>query len=94
MAPRHHSPLELPDLQVKASLMEAEAEDVSDGNGNKGGGSSSNGDNDRGGGRQQQGQAATNNMQTAVDGGSSGRQRTKTMTVAAILVAMAEEAVG
>ncbi len=53
MAPRHHSPLEPPDLQVKAALMEAEVEVVTDRDGNRGGGSGGNSASDSGGGRQQ-----------------------------------------
>jgi hypothetical protein len=100
MAPRHRSPLEPPNMQVKAALMEAEVEAVTDGDGNRGGGGGGNSDSDSGGGRQQRGQATINNMQrrlaavaTAVGGGSSERQRTKTLTAAAIVAAMAEEAV-
>jgi hypothetical protein len=36
---RHHPPLALPNLQVKAAAMEAEVEAVNDGNRNRGGGS-------------------------------------------------------
>jgi hypothetical protein len=42
-AHRHRPPLAPPDLQVKASLMEAEAEAVTVGNGNMGDGGSSGG---------------------------------------------------
>ncbi len=38
MAHRHSSLLEPPDLRVKAALMVTEAEEVTDGNGNRGGG--------------------------------------------------------
>jgi hypothetical protein len=99
MVPRHRSPLEPPDLQVKAVLMEAEVEAVTDGDGNRGGGGGGNSDSDSGGGRQQRGQATINNMRrrlaaeaTAVGGGGGERRRTKTTTAAAIAAAMAEEA--
>jgi hypothetical protein len=61
MAPHHRSPLEPPDLQVKAALMEAEVEAVTDGDGSRGGGGGGNSDSDSGGGRQQRGQATINN---------------------------------
>ncbi len=100
MAPRHRSPLELPNLQVKAALMEAEVEAVTDGDGNRGGGGGGNSDSDSGGGRQQQGQATINNMRRwlavvvmAVGGGGGERWQTKMATAAAIAAAMAEEAV-
>jgi hypothetical protein len=100
MAPHHCSLLEPPNLQVKAALMEAEVEAVTDGDGNRGGGGGGNSNSDSGGGRQQQGQATINNMQrrlaavaTVVGGGGGERRRTKTTTAAAIVVAMAEEAV-
>jgi hypothetical protein len=80
MAPRHCSPLEPPNLQVKAALMEAEVEAVTDGDGNRGGSGGGNSDSDSGGGRQQQGQATINHMQrrsaavaTAVGGGGGER---------------------
>ncbi len=38
MAFRHCSPLEPPDLQMKAALMEVEVQAVTDGDGNRGGG--------------------------------------------------------
>jgi hypothetical protein len=100
MAPHHHSSLEPPDLQVKAALMEAEVEAVTDGDGNRGGGGSDNSNSDSGGSRQQRGQATINNMRrrsaavaTAVGGGGGERQRMKTTTAAAIAAAMVEEAV-
>jgi hypothetical protein len=100
MAPRHRSPLEPPNLQVKAALMEAEVEGVTDGDGNRGGGGSGNSDSDSGSGRQQRGQATINNMQrrlpavaTAMGEGNDERRQTKTTTAAAIAAAMAEEVV-
>jgi hypothetical protein len=100
MAPRHRSPLEPLDLQVKAALMETEVEVVTDGDGNRGDGGSGNSNSDSGSGRQQQGQATINNIRqwlaavaTAVEGGGGERRRTKTTTVVAIAVMMAEEAV-
>jgi hypothetical protein len=54
MVPRHRSPLEPPNLQVKAALMEAEVEAVTDRDGNRGGSGGGNSDSDSGGGRQQQ----------------------------------------
>ncbi len=100
MAPCHCSPLEPPDLQVKAALMEAEVEAVTDGDRNRGGGGGGTSYSNSGGGRQQQGQATINNMQqqsaavaTAVGGGGGERQRTKTTTAAAIAALMAEELV-
>jgi hypothetical protein len=100
MAPRHHSTLEPPNLQVKAALMEAEVESVNDGDGNRGGGGGGNSNSDSGGGRQQWGQATINNMRrrsgavaTAVGGGGGERRQTKTTMAAAIAAAMAEEAV-
>jgi hypothetical protein len=99
-APRHRSPLEPPNLQVKAALMEAEVEAVTDGDGNRGGGGGGNSNSDSSGGRQQQGQATINNMRqqlaavvTAVGQGGSERRQTKMTTAAAIVVVMAEEAV-
>ncbi len=59
MAPHHRSPLERPDLRVKAALMVTEVEEATDGNGNRGGGGG-NSDSGRGGGRQQRGQAKIN----------------------------------
>jgi hypothetical protein len=78
MAPRHRSPLEPPDLQVKAALMVTEAKEANDGNRNRGGGGG-NSDSGRGGGRQQQGQATISKQATirsAVDdvGESCGRK--------------------
>jgi hypothetical protein len=100
MAPRQSSPLEPPNLQVKAALMEAEVEAVTDGDGNRGGGGGGNSDSDSGGGRQQRGQATINNMRrrsaavaTVVGGGGGEWRRTKTTMAAAIAAAMAEEAV-
>jgi hypothetical protein len=100
MAPHHRSPLEPPDLQVKAALMEAEVEAVTDGDGNRGGGGSGNSDSDSGGGWLQRGQATINNMRwqsaavaMAVGGGGGERRRAKMTTAAAIAAAMAEEAV-
>jgi hypothetical protein len=100
MAPHHCSPLEPPDLQVKAVLMEAEVEAVTDGDGNRGGGGGGNSNSDSGGGQQQRGQATINNMRrrlaavaTAVGGGSGERRRTTMTTAAAIAAAMAEEGV-
>jgi hypothetical protein len=100
MAPHHRSTLEPPDLQVKAALMEAEVEAVTDGDGNRGGGGGGNSNSDSGGGRQQRGQATINNIRrrsaavaTAVGGGRGERRQTKTTTAAAIAAAMAEEAV-
>jgi hypothetical protein len=55
MAPRHRSPLEPPDLQVKAALMEAEVEVVTNEDGNRGGGSGGNSNSDSGGSWQQRG---------------------------------------
>jgi hypothetical protein len=63
MAPRHRSPLEPPNLRVKAALMVTEAEEATDGNGNRGGGGD-NSDSGRGGGRQQRGQATINKQAT------------------------------
>jgi hypothetical protein len=100
MAPRHHSPLEPPDLQVKAALMEAEVEAVTDGDKNRGGGGSGNSNSDSGGSRQQRGQATINNMRwwsaavaRVVGGGGGEKRRTKMTTAVAFAVAMAEEAV-
>jgi hypothetical protein len=100
MAPCHHSPLEPPNLQVKAALMEIEGEAVTDVDGNRGGGGGGNSNSDSGGGRQQRGQATINNMRrrlaavaTAVGGGGGERRQTKTTTAAAIAAAMVEEAV-
>jgi hypothetical protein len=100
MAFHHHSPLEPLDLQVKAALMEAEVEAVTDGDGNRGGSSGGNSDSDSGGSRQQWGQATINNMRqwllavvTVVGGGGGERRQTKTTTAVAIAAAMAEEAV-
>ncbi len=63
MVPRHRSPLEPPDLRVKAALMVTEAEKATDGNGNRDGGGG-NSDSGRGGGRQQRGQATINKQAT------------------------------
>ena len=60
MAPRHRSPLEPPDLRVKAALMVTEAEEATE---NRGSGSG-NSDSGRGGGRQQRGQATINKQAT------------------------------
>ncbi len=82
MAPRHRTLLEPPDLQVKAALMEAEVEVVTDGDGNRGGGGGGNRNSDSDGGQQQRGQATINNMRrqsaavaTAVGGGGGGGRR-------------------
>jgi hypothetical protein len=100
MAPRHRSLLEPPNLQVKAVLIEAEVEAVTDGDGNRGGGGGGNSNSDSGSSWQQWGQAAINNMRwqsgvvaTAVGGGGGERQQTKMTTAAAIAAAMAGEAV-
>jgi hypothetical protein len=100
MAPHHRSPLEPPDLQVKAALMEAEGEAVTDRDGNMGGGGGGNSNSYSGGGQQQRGQATINNMRRrlaavvmVVGGGSGEKRRTKTTMAAAIAVAMVEEAV-
>ncbi len=53
MVPHHRFLLEPPDLQVKAALMEAEVEGVTDGDGNRGGGGGGNSNSDSGGSRQQ-----------------------------------------
>ncbi len=85
MAPHHRSPLEPPDLQVKAALMEAEVEVVTDRDGNRGGSGGGNSNSDSGGGRQQGGQATIKNMRwqlaavaMAVVGGGGERWQTKT----------------
>jgi hypothetical protein len=100
MAPHHRSPLEPPNLQVKAALMEAEVEVVTDGDGNRGGSGSGNSNSDSGGNQQQWGQATINNMwrqsaavATAVGGCGGERRRMKKTTVAAIAAATAEEVV-
>ncbi len=105
MAPHHRSPLEPPDLQVKAALMEAEVEAVTDRDGNRGGGGGGNSNSDSGGGRQQRGQATINNMQrrlaavvTAVGGGGGAAAMAEeavvatAATAATVAVAMAAEA--
>ncbi len=95
MAPHHHSPLEPPNLQVKAALMEAEVEAVTDREGNRGGGGGGNSNSDSGSGWQQQGQETINNMRrrSASGGGGGEKRHTKTTTAVAIAAAMAEEAV-
>jgi hypothetical protein len=75
MAPHHRSLLEPPDLQVKAALMEAEVEAVTDGDGNRGSGGGGNSDSDSGGGRQQQGQETINNMRWRLAAVGSGWRR-------------------
>ncbi len=77
MAPHHRSTLELPNLQVKAALMEAEMEAVTDGDGNRGGGGGGNSNSDSGSGQQQRGQATIINMQRrlAAVATAVGRQR-------------------
>jgi hypothetical protein len=94
MVPRHRSPLEPPNLLVKAALMEAEVEAVTDGDRNRGGWGNCNSNSDNGSGRQQQGQATIINMpHTMVGGGGGERWQTKMRTAVAIAAAMAEEAV-
>jgi hypothetical protein len=63
MVPRHRSPLEPPNLWVKAALMVTEVKEATDGNGNRGSGGG-NSDSGRGGGRQQQGQSTINKQAT------------------------------